>query len=54
MLARSVRGDPSYVNPKTYQLSNEPAFTPADNFYRRVFASTILVRNVNNLRQLGI
>jgi prepilin-type N-terminal cleavage/methylation domain-containing protein len=54
VLARSVRGDPSYVNPKTYQLSNEPAFTPNDNFYRRVFASTIMVRNVNNLRQLGI
>jgi type IV pilus assembly protein PilW len=54
VLARSVRGDPSYVNPKTYQMSNEPAFVPNDNFYRRVFASTILVRNVNNLRQLGI
>lgn len=54
VLARSVRPDPSYVNPKTYQMSNEPAFTPADGFYRRVFASTILVRNVNNLRQLGI
>jgi type IV pilus assembly protein PilW len=54
VLARSVRTDPSYVNPKTYQMSNEPAFVPADGFYRRVFASTILVRNVNNLRQLGI
>ncbi len=53
VLGRSVRMDPSYTNPKTYQLSNEPAFTPNDNFYRRVFSSTIVVRNVNNMRRLG-
>jgi prepilin-type N-terminal cleavage/methylation domain-containing protein len=54
VLARAIRPDASYQNPKTYQLSNEPALVPADNFYRRVFSSTIMVRNVNNLRQLGI
>jgi prepilin-type N-terminal cleavage/methylation domain-containing protein len=53
VLGRSVRMDPSYTNPKTYQLSNEPAYTPNDNFYRRVFSSTIVVRNVNNMRRLG-
>lgn len=53
VLGRSVRADPSYTNPKTYQMSNEPAFAPGDNFYRRVFSSTVVVRNVNNMRRLG-
>lgn len=53
VLVRSVRRDATYTNPKTYQLSNEPAFTPNDNFYRRVFSATVMVRNINNMRQLG-
>ena len=53
ILGRAVRMDPSYTNPKTYQLSNEPAYTPNDNFYRRVFSTTVVVRNVNNMRRLG-
>jgi type IV pilus assembly protein PilW len=53
ILGRAVRLDPSYTNPKTYQMSNELAYTPNDNFYRRVFSSTVVVRNVNNMRRLG-
>ena len=34
VLARSADTDVQYTNEKTYTLSNAPAFTPNDNFYR--------------------
>ncbi|MEE8526945.1 MAG: PilW family protein [Gammaproteobacteria bacterium] len=54
LLARSVNNDTRYDNDKTYNLSNAPAYTPNDNFHRRVFATTVLVRNLKNSRRLGI
>ena len=52
VLARSADRDIQYTNQKTYQLSNAPVYTPADNFYRRVFSVTVGLRNLANLRRL--
>ena len=52
LLARSAAGDTSYVNEKTYTMSNAPPRTPKDNFYRRIYSSTVVVHNVINLFQL--
>ncbi len=54
LLARSVAPDISYDNDKTYQISNAPALTPDDNFYRRIYATTIGVRNIRNMRTLDL
>jgi type IV pilus assembly protein PilW len=52
ILARSVERDPLYTNDKTYSIANAPAYTPADNFYRRVFSITVGLHNLRNLRKL--
>lgn len=52
LIARSLRADPFYANPKRYVLGDLD-FTPADNFYRRTATTTIVLRNPNNLRNLG-
>jgi type IV pilus assembly protein PilW len=52
VLARSSDADIQYTNQKTYRLSNAPAYTPADNFYRRVFSITVGLRNLASLRRL--
>ncbi len=52
LLARSLRPEQGYVNPKTYVLGNTTV-TPADNFYRRSATTTVLLRNPANLRNLG-
>lgn len=54
LLARSVDNDTRYDNDKTYNLSNAPAYTPNDDFRRRVFTTTVLVRNLKNSRRLGV
>lgn len=51
LLMRSVEPDPGYTNIKMYNLGNtvyDP--NPDDNFYRRVYTTTVLVRNTRNLR----
>lgn len=51
LLMRSVEPDPGYTNTKTYTIGNtvyDP--NPDDNFYRRVYTTTVLVRNTRNLR----
>ncbi len=53
LLARSIEPDQHYTNEKTFQISNKPAYKPTDNFYRRVYSTTVLLRNVKNLRDLG-
>lgn len=54
LLARSIEADQHYTNDKTFQLSNKPAYKPDDNFYRRVYSTTVLLRNIKNLRNLGV
>lgn len=52
VLARSADDDMRYTNDKAYQLSNAPAYLPADNFYRRVYSVTVGLKNVASLRRL--
>ncbi|MEX0899456.1 MAG: PilW family protein [Gammaproteobacteria bacterium] len=52
LLARSLRPEQGYLNPKAYVLGNTTV-TPADNFYRRSATTTVLLRNPANLRNLG-
>ena len=54
LLVRSEESDLSYLNDKVYTLSNAPAYTPNDNFYRRTFSTTVGVRNLRNLNRLGL
>lgn len=54
LLVRSVEGDQHYTNDKSYDFANKPAFTPNDNFYRRIYSTTVLLRNVKNIRSLGV
>jgi hypothetical protein len=53
LLARSLRADPFYTNPKAYFLGDLENFAPGDNYYRRAATTTIVLRNPNNLRNLG-
>lgn len=53
LLMRSSTPDNGYTNAKTYTLGNKAAFTPNDNFYRRVVSSTVLLRNPAALRILN-
>lgn len=52
VLARSAERDIQYTNNKTYTLSNGAVYTPADDFYRRVFSVTVGLRNLASLRRL--
>ena len=51
VLVRSTIADPSYTNAKSYQLGSLTIAAANDNFYRRVFSTTILLRNPANLSQ---
>jgi type IV pilus assembly protein PilW len=53
VLARSVRSDPTYANTKTYTFADLPAYTPDDAFYRRLFSTTVVVRNVQGMNSLA-
>jgi type IV pilus assembly protein PilW len=50
LLMRTVNQDVGYQDNRTYRLSNSGDYTPADRFHRRIYASTVAVRNVNNTR----
>ena len=45
LLARGDRGDPDFVNGKTYIVSNQ-RITPNDGFQRRLLISTVRCRNM--------
>ena len=54
VLARSINPDPLYTNSKSYQLGDVTksfAGNP-DNFYRRVFTTTVQLRNRINLKHI--
>ena len=53
LLARTTENDVAYVNDKTYQLSNAPAYTPNDGFHRHVFATTVTIQNIRSLNIMG-
>ena len=54
LLARAVQADFGYDDVKTYTLSNAQAYTPADNFHRRVSSITVNIPNIRALALLGI
>ena len=54
LLARSVESDRRYDDIKTYTLGNAPAYTPADNFHRRVSSITVNIPNIRALTLLGL
>ena len=54
LLARSDESDFRYDDVKTYTLSNAPAYTPADNFHRRVSSITVNIPNIRALTLLGL
>ena len=53
VLVRSESGDPAYTNSKTYVLGDLNIAAANDNFYRRVFTTTIALRNPANLAALS-
>jgi type IV pilus assembly protein PilW len=50
LLVRSLRPITGYENTKTYQLGNKavPAFN--DGFYRRVYSTSVPIRNAEKLK----
>jgi type IV pilus assembly protein PilW len=50
LLMRTLNEDVGYQDDRTYSISNRPDYTPADRFHRRIYASTVTVRNVNSNR----
>lgn len=53
VLARSINTVPNYVNDKTYTLGTKVVAAANDGFYRRVFNTTVLLRNPSNLQGIG-
>ena len=53
VLARSVRPDPTYTNTKTYTFADVVVDPADDAFYRRLFSTTVLVRNVQGMNSLA-
>jgi len=53
VLARSINEVPSYTNDKTYRLGATVVAAANDGFYRRVFSTTVLLRNPTNLSGVG-
>lgn len=53
VLVRSVNEVPGYLNDKTYNLGSTVVAAANDAFYRRVFSTTVLLRNPANLTGLG-
>ena len=51
-LLRSVNEVPSYTNDKTYTLGSTTVNAANDGFYRRVFNTTVVLRNPANLTGL--
>lgn len=53
VLARATQPDPFYTNTKSYILGDVVIEAANDNFYRRVFSTTILLRNPANIALLN-
>lgn len=53
VLARTTDLDIRYTNDKTYTVSNAPDFTPNDEFHRRVFSTSVTIRNIRSLNMMG-
>ncbi len=54
LLARTQATDFGFTDQRTYLLSNAPAYTPNDQFHRRLYTITVLVTNLRNRNIMGI
>jgi type IV pilus assembly protein PilW len=54
LLARTLDEDFAYSDPRSYAVSNAPAYNPNDNFHRRLYQVTVRMPNRRNLLRLGI
>ncbi|HEX6930465.1 MAG TPA: PilW family protein [Gammaproteobacteria bacterium] len=54
LLMRSQQPIAGYTNDKSYSLGNLDSYQPNDGYYRRVYTTTVLVRNTRNLRCIDI
>ena len=53
VLLRSLKPIPNYINDKTYKMGSVNIAAANDGFFRRVFSTTVLLRNPANLARLG-
>jgi type IV pilus assembly protein PilW len=53
LLARTDEADLGHTDDRTYNVSNAPAYTPNDNFRRRVYSKTVAMHNLRNMQVLG-
>lgn len=53
LLMRTQGVDVGHTDNRSYVLSNKAAYTPNDRFHRRIYASTVVIHNVNSTRRLG-
>ena len=54
LLARTTEADTRYKNDKTYTISNAPAYSPGDDFHRRVVSTTVSIQNIRSLNAMGL
>jgi type IV pilus assembly protein PilW len=52
LLARTVQPDRKYTDNRTYQVGNAAPYTPNDQFHRRLYAVTVTIHNLRNLKRL--
>lgn len=50
LLVRSIDPVAGYTNDKTYQLGSQTVAAANDNFYRRVYSTTVQLRNADKLK----
>lgn len=53
LLARTTEIDSRYTNGKTYSISNAPNLVPNDPFHRRVFSTSVAIRNIRSMNQMS-
>ena len=50
LLMRTVNQDMGYEDTRTYVVGDKAPYTPADRFHRRIYSSTVMVRNLRPLQ----
>jgi len=53
LLLRAIQPDVGYTDQRQYVLGNANIAAANDNFHRRVYTTTVTMRNLNNIRRLG-
>jgi len=52
VLARSETQITGYTNDKGYDLGDQPTYTPNDGYYRRVFSTTVVMKNTEAVLEM--